>query len=890
MAGRLTSSHFVGRATELRELERAAAQAASGQPVLVLLGGQSGVGKTRLIGELERRLTGALVLRGESLEQESGELPYAPLLGALRQMTRASHPALSRLSAGSRAQLAALLPSLGEVPAGRGADESAGQVRLFEALFELLALAAEDETVVLVLEDMHWADRSTRTFTDFLARSLRTERLLLALTYRSDELQRRHPLRPLLAELGRLERSLSIQLAAFDRAELTEALADILGAEPSAPIVDRMLDRTEGNPLYIEELLAASLDGRGAAPQSLKDAFMIRVERLSAPARAVAGVVAVARRCDERTIAAASGIEGDDLHAAIREALAENVLVSARDDTFAIRHELLREALYDDLLPGERGGLHVALAQALERLRGAGVDGDADVERTSAIASHYAAAREQPAALRATVTAAVVAEEVQAYGEAAQAAERALELWPRVAAGERPQTIDHVGLLVLAARAHGMGGDRGRGEVLLRSALDELDPASDPGAYGALLARLARMQWRLNRGRESLDTAARALELLDHTDGGTERAALLAWLARTRVLRGRYRDAITEGEEALEAVRAAGDAIAESEVLNTLGMARTALGDVDAGVANLHRAREIAVDQGDFDAAASASANLADMLNLRGRSADALEVATAALADAPVRLLGGRDWLALTISELAITTGDWQLAREHPGPPRAQAAGVTLMFRLLRDAELALGIGDHDHTAMALDAVDPLVRITSEAQWHGLYGALRGELERRGGDLDAAGAAISRALDELETCTDDVMRIARVSAVGLTIEADRALRGRDLGDRALTRDAIKRARLHMQRLRAAAQAGGPVERAWRDGGAAELARARGASDPSLWERASQTWSALGRPYCEAVTLYRDAEAWVQREDRRRAAAPAGGRAGDHCRLGRVAGG
>ena len=330
MRGRLTSSHLVGRVGELAELGLVSRDAAAGRPVLVLLGGESGVGKTRLVGEFEQRLVGTVVLRGEGVEQGDAELPYAPLLGALRPLVREHHPALEALSTGSRSALAALLPALGngEHPAEGDQGE---QLRLFEALLELLDLLSDSSPVVLILEDMHWADRSTRTFTAFLARTLRQERVMLLLTYRTDELHRRHALRPLLAELERLGRARPIELAPFDRGELTEALADILGDEPSDKLVQRLYSRSEGNPLYTEELLAARLHGRGAAPQSLRDAFLLRIERLSDDARLIARAVAAGRGLDDPTIARVTGIEGERLTSALREAVAEQVLVTGED-------------------------------------------------------------------------------------------------------------------------------------------------------------------------------------------------------------------------------------------------------------------------------------------------------------------------------------------------------------------------------------------------------------------------------------------------------------------------------------------------------------------------------------------------------------------------------
>ena len=871
MRGRLTSSRFIGRSTELAELELAAGDAAAGSPSVVLLGGASGIGKTRLVSEFERRLEGVTVLRGDCVEHGEGELPYAPLLGVLRPLVRARNPALAELSPGSLAQLAALVPALGEPPAAREDGDPAGQGRLFEALLELLHVLSETQPTAVILEDMHWCDSSTRTFTAFLARSMRAERLLLLLTYRSDELHRRHPLRPLLAELDRLEHVRSLQLAPFDRDELSQALDDILGAAPDTRLIDRLLARSEGNPLYIEELLAAGLDGRGAPPQSLRDAFMLRIERLGNDAQLIARVVAAGRRCDEPTLGEVTALERPRLHEALRETVAEHVLVSGADGRFAFRHELLREVLYEDLLPVERGELHLALARALELACGS--DADAEVERVTAVATHYAAAGDQTAALRATVTAALAAERIHAYREVAELAERALELWPRVPAEQRSSALDHVGLVILAARGHAGNGDRARSEQLTRLALDELDPLAEPVRYGALLGWLARSLWALNRGRDALDTAQRALEMLpaDDASAGAERAALLAWLARTRVLRGRYRDAIADGELALAAVAAAGDPVAESEVLNTLGMAQMALGDVDAGVASLQRARQIATDHGDIDGVVYATANLADHLNLAGNTHEALRIAREGLAQTPGRMRGSHDWMTLTVSDLAFQAGEWDLAREHPGPPAEQAVGRVLIFRLLCEAQLALGEGDVESAAAALDGAEPLVRASSEPQWHGLFGALRAECCRREGDLDGARAAVAQALDEIETCTEDVMRLARVTAVGLAVEADRAQRARDLGEPREAREALAHARVHMQRLRAVALSGGPVERAWREVGAAELARARGRSDPKLWAGASECWDALGRPYPSALSGQRQAEALVERGDREAAA-------------------
>ncbi len=868
MRPRLTSSHFVGRIGELAELELAWREAGAGRPVLVLLGGDSGIGKTRLISELEERLRGedAIVLRGEAVEQGETELPYAPLVSALRPLVRERDPALEALSPASRAQLATLLPGLGEAPpVAAGAGEGSGQLRLFEALLELLDALSERMPLLLVLEDMHWADRSTRTFVSFAVRSLRQERIMLLLSYRSDELHRRHPLRALLSELERLDRVRRVDLRPFDRGELGEALTDILGAPPPAALLDRLYRRSEGNPLFTEELLAAGLDGRASAPESLRDAFLSRTERLSPAAQRAARAIAVGRRLDEATIAEVTGIEGPELADALRETIAEQVIVAGADGSMRFRHALLREVLYDDLLPYERSELHLALARALEAQPTGAEEGTA--ERAATVASHYAAAGQQPEALRASVGAALRAVDVSAYGEAADLAERALELWPRVGDAAEIAGCDHVELLLLAARAHAIGDDRARAEVLFRAALDEVDPDEDFRRYAGILARLARVQWALNRGDEGVQTARRALEMLSPGDCGPERAMLLAWLARTRFLRGRFRESIADAEAALEVATEAGDQATEGEVLNTLGMARLALGDEAEGVAQLRAAMAIARERHDADGLVYAYSNLADLLNLRGCTADALAIAREGLEATPRRLGRGYEWMTLTTSELALEIGDWGLARAQLGAARPGPVGVLLMFRLLREADLALGEGDDDRAAACLEELEPLVATSSEPQWIGTMGSLLGELRRRRGDLPGARAAVADALDRLELCTDDVMRIARVTATGARIEADTAQRARDLREKAVERDAVARARLHMTRLRAAAQDGGPVEAAWEKTGAAELARARGRSSAKLWLAAADAWDRLERPYPATISRLRAAEAEVDTGER-----------------------
>jgi DNA-binding CsgD family transcriptional regulator len=871
----------VGRIGELAELELALHEASEGRPGVVLLGGESGIGKTRLVSEFASRAAhgnngnaAAVVLRGEAVEQREGELPYAPLLSALRPLARTRHPALDQLSPASISELATLLPPLtrgdGRAPSERIGGDPGSQLRLFEALLELLDVLGAQSPVAFVLEDMHWADRSTRALVAHLARNLRTERVLLILTYRTDELHRRHPLRPLLAELERLECTRAIELERFDRRELTEVLADILGEQPGEQLVQRLFSRSEGNPLYTEELLAAGLDGRGDTPRTLRDAFMLRIERLPEDAQRVVRAIAIARRMDEETIAALTSIERVALNIALREAVSAQVLVTDDEDRFVFRHALLGEALYEDLLPGERAELHLALARVLERTCSS--NRDAEAELTARIAYHYAAAGDQPAALTAMVNAARAAGRIHAYGEKADLAERALELWARVPDPEALTGLDHVELLSMAAGAHARTADSARCEVLLQEALRELDPERDPRRYSALLGSLARTQWDLNRGLEGVRTAERALALLPAEERTPERTLLLSWLARTRFLRGRFREAIPDAEEAREAAVALGNRYAETEVLNTLGMAKIALGRVDEGVADLRRAIELARAEDELEDLAYAYSNLAELLAIAGRLKEALSTAQEGLAAVPSRMRDTHDWLMLTVSELAFEMGDWRLARTHLDAVPSRLDGRKLILRLLRGAEQALGEGDEESALRCLEETEPLVAASSEPQWIEGFGSLAAEVRRRRHDLEDARAAIADALDRIELCTDDVFRVARVTAIGMAVEADMAQRARDLREKAQEKDAVARARIHMDRLRAVAESGGrPVEGAWLAFGVAEYARARGKADPKAWVTAAAGWDGLNRPYRAVIARLRAAEAYVEQGDRDAAA-------------------
>ncbi len=867
---RVTSSRFIGRSKELAELEAALADASSGRPSLAFIAAESGVGKTRLLQELERNALAAeaRVVSGDCVSLGEDELPYAPIVAALRSLTRDGDPVLDELGPATRAGLASLLPELaGSAPRPASDDDSPAQARVFEALLTLLEQLGREAPVLLAIEDLHWADASTRAFMAFLSRSLRAERVLVVASYRPDELHRRHPLRPLLAELERGPRARRIELAPLTRAELAQQLEDILGAAPDDERVDRLYARSEGNPLFTEELLAAGLDGRGEVPPTLRDALMVRIEALSDDAQQVLRLLAAGRRLEDAVLADASALEPVALREALRAAVANHLIVVDDGGQYVFRHALLREVVHDDLLPGEHVELHLALAHALERC---GAEQGIDAQLAAGIAHHYLAAGDQPAALVAAVRAGQAADKVYAYSESSRQFERALHLWPRVADPEALTGLDHARLLARSANASDLDGDKPRAEALYEAALAEIDEVAHPHRAADLLEGLAHTRWGFGLAEASIATLERGLALLPADDTSPERARLLGLRAKQLMLRGRHRSAVEAGRAALEAATAASEPGTRSRALNVLGSSLMALGHTDEGAAKLRESLDIALAEDCFSEMIAAYNNLAEHLHMVGRSEEGRQV----VHEGSERAAGkGRPsaWLELFEAEIALDTGDWAYARRHI-PESRPAAGTTFVNAALRRAELALGEGDAAKARGLLEDIEVATAKLDEPQFLGVLGALRAELERRAGDLDAARAAVRRALDRIETCTDDVVRLARVAAVGVVVEADAAQRARDLGDGEGERRALLEADFHVGRVGAAAHDGGPVEGAWLRSAEAEHARAGGDPDPAAHEAAADAWEAVGRPYPAAIMRWRAGEALVAAGDREAARA------------------
>jgi DNA-binding CsgD family transcriptional regulator/tetratricopeptide (TPR) repeat protein len=570
-------------------------------------------------------------------------------------------------------------------------------------------------------------------------------------------------------------------------------------------------------------------------------------------------------------VAAVAGLDPAPLREALREAVASHIVVTVGDESYGFRHALLREVVYDDLLPGERTEMHAALARALEE-RIEGGEGGAHVKAQAA--HHWTAAGDQPRALAAAVRAALAEVRVNAFGEAQALFERALALWERVPDPEQTAGIEQLELLKRAAFAADQAGDPARQEALLRRALELVGEDVDPGACALLRERLSQALWALHRQDEAVEELRLGLALLADGADSRERATLLSELGKKRMLQARFDEAEQYSEEAIAVARATGDRAAEAKALNALGTAHGYRGDAEEGVRLLRESLAIAHDLGLPMEEGGAWINIADVLHLAGRTEEALRVVRDGI-DAGLPESGRTiDWMWLGVAEFSFHLGAWDEAEAAiPPPSRRHTGGTFLLWQLCR-ARLALGRGDLERAEDALSALDRALTGTTEPQFVGPHGVMRSELARRAGDMPRARAAVDDALDRIEYCSDDMARITLVAAAGLRVEGDAGQLARDIRDAEAESRARERADTLLERARLAAASGGPVEEAELALAEAEYARATGENAEKLWVAAAERWEGLARPYPVAYARWREAEALMEDRDRDGAACAA----------------
>jgi DNA-binding CsgD family transcriptional regulator len=589
------TSPMIGRDRELAALCDMVAAAGRGEPGVAVIAGDAGVGKSRLVAELctRMRASGATVLAGHCVNLPDGGLPYLPFVDAFRQLDT---PAWHWLEPHLRG----------------GAAETLGQLQLYEAVVELLFELSEQSPVCLVVEDLHWADRPSRDLLRYLIGRLERERLGLVLTYRSDDLHRRHPLRPFLADIARMPAVQRIGLEPLPAAAIEELVSAEGPVDPC--VLSDIVARAEGNAFFAEELLEAgraSGDG-GSLPEALRDVLITRLEQLDSSAARVVGVAAVAgRRVGHEVLAAVTGLPDAELDAALREAVARHVLEpDAESGTYEFRHALMQEAAYSDLLPGERVRLHREYAQVLQGL----------LESTPAVAAelahHAEVSHDLPLALAASVRAARHARAVHAPSEAQRHLERALEWWCSIPDAAERTGMSESELYRQAAEAAGAAGDPVRAAALVQGADERLVAEIGPDPGPADRERLAVMRAHLAVARYYIgdmrdEQAAReATELIGSLPVSAARAEVRATEAFMMFVHG------SDGAGEL-AERALADAVAvgadnvQAEALVTLARVAERRGDADTAAAHFTRALELARSSGDVAAELRCLFNLA---------------------------------------------------------------------------------------------------------------------------------------------------------------------------------------------------------------------------------------------------------------------------------------
>jgi len=747
MTAHAHSEVLVGREADLVVLRDALKRARSAEPSTVLVGGEAGVGKTRLIEEFGRALAGepVRVLTGQCLELGEEGLPFAPFGSALRNLVRAEGTAVLD---GREREFARLLPELGPPP--EPGDARRGL--LFESVAALLERVSESHPVVLVIEDLHWADRSTRDLIAFLVRSARVPQLLLIATYRTDELHRGHPLRPFLAELDRVRGVQRHEIDRLDREGTAELLAQLLGAEPKAPTVDAVNERAQGNPFFIEQFAAAADPACGDIPTSLRDLLLSRVDLLPEPAQRVLRVAAVGgTRFGHELLARVVGVDEGALESALRTIVAAQLVVFDPDGGYEFRHALVREAVHDDLLPGEHARLHARYAEAVEAEPRLVAAGRAPAE----IAHHWLAARDHPRALVSAKRAADEAGRRFAYGEQARLLDRVLELWEDVPAAADLLGIGHLDLLEEAALVAIDAGDHPRALSLTRAALGDLDAEAEPMRAARLLLRRAK----LLRNAGKSDGAAECLEahrLLTLAPPGTDRVRLLADLAH--LLSGVDRAAASAIAE--EAMAAAAD---EGDLATTVN-AEVILGEVCAGwmppaeaLPTIYAVADRARLGGDLSSLSHALVVISDSLFELGRYEDSAIAAAEGVPDAD-RVGVSRTtgvFLLANHAEALIALGRWDEADARLAEAARHDPPGTLALPWLRlRAWLRLARGRDDAEALVLRAAGFLAKPYLQTEDRMSILSLRVLQALEAGDRETAAETARHALSNAAMCLE----------------------------------------------------------------------------------------------------------------------------------------
>lgn len=737
-----------------------------------------------------------------------------------------------------------LLPEFG-APA-QGPDD---RTRLFDHFGALLQRLGTEHPLLWLIDDLQWADRSTRELLGFLTRTLRASRVLVVAAYRDDDLDRGHPLRGFLAELRRLDGVALIELAGFSRAET----AQLLGGAPD-DLVDRVFRRSGGNPLFAAEL--AQVNNGDSLPGSLRDLLLRRVGQLPADARQVVARAAICGpTITHGLLAATSELAEPDLLAALRAAAHLGVLVP--DQTgYAFRHSLLRDAVVDELLPAERVQLHRRCAEVLVADPGLVTPGSL----AATVAFHWHQAGDDARALPALLRAAQDAQRVPAFAEQAQLLDRALRVWPKVTDADQISGTNRLVVFESAITAATLAGDDLLTLDLIDRGLEIADPVAEPVRVAMLFAARGMALHQLGRDG-ALVAVDESLQVLPPSVTAA-RARVLDFLAAILTLRGRPQRAQAAADEA---IRIAGQLAApdlEAAARTTLGWALTQAGDYREALEILETTRLLAEGGADRWQLARIYLNLAGAQQGLGQYEAAIEAARTGLDTARAagveRILGVICYVHLASSLAAV--GHWDEAETMAikGLELDASATHAAALHAVR-AEVALARGDLDG---ARDEV-------SRAPWAPMVARQQAETALHENRITDARQAVAEAL-RMARELGEPSQLWAILTTGARVQSQARI-----GTRVDRHGGI------VNELRAAAdqlRADSPVLSAYAAQFVADLG-------DGGWPDAIAAWDAIGQPYRAAYARLRGAQAALGDGDRAtaldwlRAAAEQAGRLG-----------
>jgi DNA-binding CsgD family transcriptional regulator/tetratricopeptide (TPR) repeat protein len=860
-----TTATLVGRVEELAVLDRLLGSARAGRAAVVLVAGEAGMGKSRLVGELRARAeaAGALVATGRT-PLEGAALPYGTVVGLVRDLAHKLGPH----------QTANWLEPVQHLLLGSAPEQvehgQVARIQLFDAMLRAVEGLAAEQTVVLVLEDLHWADTGSLELLDYLVRNVDDHAVLVAGTYRSDEVGSRPSVRRLLTELRRHAAVTTLELAGLSRDEVATLLAQLLGEMPSWTVVDAVRGRSEGNPLFAEELVRAR--DAGGLPPALRDLLASRIEELPDDARVVVAAAAVLGvSCDHRLLALVADLDPKAFDAALAGAVGHGVLVAdGVAGTVRFRHALLREAAHLSLLPAERVRLHHRAAEALGDDSTLVASGPGHV--AAGLAEHRFEAGEWSAACAASIEAARASTRLYSMHAARAHLQRAVDAH-RLAAGACVHTeVDDSELYRMAADACSVVGDLDAALTFAKAALDALDPSMPLHRAVSCSLLLARCAWNVGQHETAFAAVNAAQARLGDLRTGPDVAEVLTAHARLLMGAGRMAESVHRCEEALVLARAANARLTEGHILATLGPCLADRGDTDRAVDTMRDAVVTAEEVGDPDLLMRAYNNLTFVLYIGGRLDEMVAVAIDAMNDtSPLGIvrLGGAGHNAV---DALVMLGRWDEAA-HLNALMAGKAAATCTSDTLNTALLAMRRGELDAADAELEQ-----RAPTAPQSIALRDFLLAEIALERGRPQDAAPAVDHALGVLAGA-DLLIEVLTAHTLGLRTLADQAAQPLRPGRRAKI-DPAKMAQVADSMLAEAelcidrANTGTAHNSPWADAliaqCRAEATRVR-ASDPASWAAAAASWDRLPAPFHAASCRFREAEALLSgRRDRRSA--------------------